>query len=94
MLELALNPGDDASVGRALVAVGLAVATVAGAWLLWRWQRREMLKRTILEMAYWKTEDRDLPLRRRTNPDIEALENWGRAAGFSLDDFSPLWRPQ
>jgi hypothetical protein len=53
-----------------------------------------LLKRTILEMAFWRTEQREVAPNRRLNPDIEALENWGRVAGFSLDDFSPLWQPR
>ena len=82
VLDLALNPGDEASVGRALVALGLAVATVAGAWRLWRSRRRELLKRAILEMAFWNTAHPELPPSRRTGPDIDALENVGPGGGL------------
>jgi hypothetical protein len=84
VLDLAFNPGAEASGGRALVALGLAAATVAGAWLLWRWQRRELLKRTILEMAYWNTSHSELPPNRLTNPDTEALESGARRRASPL----------
>jgi hypothetical protein len=74
VLDLAFNPRAEASVGRALVALGSPRLLSLARGGLWRWQRRELLKRTILEMAFWNTSHTELPPNRRTNPDLDALE--------------------
>lgn len=85
VLDLALSPSTEGSLGRAGVALGLALSTGAGALLLWRRKRREHLKRTLLEMAYWDTSVSP-PIRGDLLYAGLALK-WAASAGFSPDEF-------
>jgi hypothetical protein len=86
VLELGFNPSTEASAGRVVAALALAVAVGVGAYGLWKRTRADQVKRTLVEMARYDTSSAFEPPVRRDGPYLGLLFLWGRAADYPKDD--------
>jgi LPXTG-motif cell wall-anchored protein len=85
LLDLALDPSTDASLARAIVAGGLAVASGGGAYLLWKRRRRTALKGTLIEMARYDTSSAKGPPIRADAPYADVFD-WAAVAGIPPEE--------